>query len=49
MGADKIPTLESLERPENFQDVLRRDREDCLGCKIVGKSPLYMTNFVGDR
>lgn len=40
MGADNIPTIQSLEKPEKFQDVLRRDRgDDCLGCKIVGKSP----------
>lgn len=38
MGSDKIPSLQALEQPEKFQDVLRRDRgDDCLGCKIVGK------------
>lgn len=35
--AGDIPTLQSLDRPEKFQDVLKRDRqEDCLGCKVVG-------------
>lgn len=39
MGGNNVPSLESLEKPEKFQDVLRRDRgDDCLGCKIVGKS-----------
>ncbi|KAG9254609.1 uncharacterized protein F5Z01DRAFT_736336 [Emericellopsis atlantica] len=37
MAGDKIPTLHSLEQPEKFKDVLKRDRgDDCLGCKIVG-------------
>lgn len=35
--AGEIPTVQSLDRPERFQDVMKRDRqEDCLGCKIVG-------------
>ncbi|CEJ80201.1 hypothetical protein VHEMI00402 [[Torrubiella] hemipterigena] len=39
--AGDIPTLQSLDRPEKFQDVLRRDRqEDCLGCKVVGSGSL---------
>lgn len=38
MAGDKIPTIQSLERPEKLEDILRRDRgDDCLPCKVVGK------------
>lgn len=38
MAGDSVPSLQSLERPEKFQEVLRQDRmEDCLSCKVVGK------------
>ncbi|KAK5987120.1 hypothetical protein PT974_11238 [Cladobotryum mycophilum] len=38
MAGDKIPTLQSLEKPEKLQDVLRQDRgDDCLSCRVVGK------------
>lgn len=38
MAGDKVPTLQSLEKPEKLQDVLRQDRgDDCLGCKIIGQ------------
>lgn len=37
MAGDKIPTLQSLEKPERLQDVLRQDRgDDCLPCKVIG-------------
>ena len=37
MAGDTVPTVQSLERPEKFQDVLRRDRQDdCLSCKVIG-------------
>ncbi|KAI9167659.1 exosome complex exonuclease [Paramyrothecium foliicola] len=32
-----IPTLQSLERPQDFQEMVRRDRgDDCLSCRIIG-------------
>lgn len=38
MAGDKIPTIQSLERPEKLEDILRKDRgDDCLPCKVVGK------------
>lgn len=38
MAGDKPLSYEALERPENFQNVLKRDRgDDCLSCKVVGK------------
>jgi hypothetical protein len=37
MAGDKIPTYETLEKPEKFKEVLRRDRgDDCLSCRLVG-------------
>jgi hypothetical protein len=38
MAGDKIPTVQSLERPEKLEDILRQDRgDDCLPCKVIGK------------
>ncbi|KXX74428.1 Uncharacterized protein tam6, mitochondrial [Madurella mycetomatis] len=35
-GTD-IPSLQSLEKPEKLQDLLKQDRgDDCLSCRIVG-------------
>ncbi|KAK0644475.1 hypothetical protein B0T16DRAFT_430585 [Cercophora newfieldiana] len=37
MGGDKIPSLQSLDKPEDLKTLLKEDRgEDCLGCKVVG-------------
>ncbi|KAK4089752.1 hypothetical protein Purlil1_5855 [Purpureocillium lilacinum] len=38
MAGDKVPTLHSLEKPEDLKQLMRQDRgDDCLSCKIVGK------------
>lgn len=38
MAGDKIPTVQSLEKPEKLEDILRQDRgDDCLPCKVVGQ------------
>lgn len=40
MAGDKIPSVHSLERPEDLKELMRQDRgDDCLSCKVVGKSP----------
>lgn len=45
MAGDKIPTVQSLEKPEKLEDILRQDRgEDCLPCKVVGQF-LYSLNL----
>ncbi|GJN70865.1 hypothetical protein PLIIFM63780_002543 [Purpureocillium lilacinum] len=37
MAGDKVPTLHSLEKPEDLKQLMRQDRgDDCLSCKIVG-------------
>ncbi|KOS20192.1 hypothetical protein ESCO_006242 [Escovopsis weberi] len=42
MANDKIPTLHSLEKPEDIRDVLRRDRgDDCLSCRIIGSGAFF--------
>ncbi len=39
MAKDKVPTLQSLEKPDSVHDLLREDRgDDCLSCRIVGES-----------
>jgi hypothetical protein len=39
MAGDKIPSVYALDKPENLDDLLKQDRgEDCLPCKVVGKS-----------
>ena len=38
MAGDKLPSVQSLDRPENLQEILRQDRgDDCLSCKVVGE------------
>ncbi|KAF5000564.1 hypothetical protein FDECE_11191 [Fusarium decemcellulare] len=38
MAGDKIPTVQSLEKPEKLDDILRQDRgDDCLPCKVIGQ------------
>jgi hypothetical protein len=38
MAGDKVPTIQSLERPEKLDDILRQDRgDDCLPCKVIGQ------------
>lgn len=38
MAGDKVPTIQSLERPEKLEDILRKDRgDDCLPCKVIGQ------------
>ncbi|KAI5462520.1 hypothetical protein BGZ63DRAFT_423773 [Mariannaea sp. PMI_226] len=42
MAGDKIPTVQSLERPEKLEDILRQDRgDDCLPCKVVGSGAFF--------
>jgi hypothetical protein len=37
MAGGDIPSLHTLQAPEKFQDVLRKDRgDDCLSCKVIG-------------
>ena len=39
MAGDKLPTLQTLEKPEKLQDLLKADRgDDCMPCKVVGMS-----------
>ncbi|OLN82209.1 hypothetical protein CCHL11_09906 [Colletotrichum chlorophyti] len=38
-GGDKIPTVGTLDKPENLDDLLRQDRgDDCTSCRLVGGS-----------
>ncbi|KAH6609693.1 hypothetical protein Trco_003039 [Trichoderma cornu-damae] len=42
MAGDKIPTLQSLEKPERLQDILRQDRgDDCLSCRVIGSGAFF--------
>ncbi|TLS28693.1 hypothetical protein PpBr36_01525 [Pyricularia pennisetigena] len=36
MGGDRIPPLSTLDRPENYKDLLKDEVDDCLGCRIIG-------------
>ncbi|KAF4591816.1 exosome complex exonuclease [Ophiocordyceps camponoti-floridani] len=39
---DKIPSLYSLEKPTDVQQLVRQDRyDDCLSCRIVGTAALF--------
>ncbi|KAJ1326577.1 DUF4536 domain-containing protein [Microdochium nivale] len=35
--ADRVPSVGTLDKPENVHDLLKQDRgEDCLPCRITG-------------
>ncbi|KAI1250927.1 hypothetical protein MGN70_007988 [Eutypa lata] len=35
--ADKVPTVGTLDKPENLEELLKQDRgEDCMPCRVVG-------------
>ncbi|KAH6613750.1 hypothetical protein B0J18DRAFT_470080 [Chaetomium sp. MPI-SDFR-AT-0129] len=37
MAKDSLPSVQSLDKPEKLQDLLKEDRgDDCLSCRIVG-------------
>ncbi|GKT60716.1 exosome complex exonuclease [Colletotrichum tofieldiae] len=36
-GGDKIPSVGTLDKPENLDQLLREDRgDDCTSCRVVG-------------
>ncbi|QUC23087.1 uncharacterized protein UV8b_07328 [Ustilaginoidea virens] len=42
MAADKMPTVHSLDKPEDLRRLLRQDRgQDCLSCKVVGSGVFF--------
>lgn len=46
--ADKVPTVGTLDKPENLEELLKQDRgEDCMPCRVVGEylniSPTSLT------
>ncbi|KAI2605934.1 uncharacterized protein GGS25DRAFT_533123 [Hypoxylon fragiforme] len=39
MAKDKVPTVGTLDKPENLQELLKQDRgDDCMPCRVVGGS-----------
>ncbi|RYP33577.1 hypothetical protein DL767_004692 [Monosporascus sp. MG133] len=37
MAKDKVPTVGTLDKPENLDELLKQDRgEDCAPCRVVG-------------
>ena len=39
MAGDKLPSVQSLEKPEDLNGLLRQDRgDDCLPCRVIGRS-----------
>lgn len=42
--AGDVPSLSSLDKPENLNDLLRADRgDDCTSCRVIGSSALPVT------
>ncbi|KAI3546119.1 hypothetical protein CPAR01_03665 [Colletotrichum paranaense] len=36
-GGDKMPTVGTLDKPENLDQLLREDRgDDCTSCRVIG-------------
>ncbi|KAI1468004.1 uncharacterized protein F4812DRAFT_428485 [Daldinia caldariorum] len=37
MSRDKVPTVGTLDKPEDLRELLKQDRgDDCLPCRVVG-------------
>ncbi|KAK1750860.1 hypothetical protein QBC47DRAFT_392750 [Echria macrotheca] len=37
MAKEKVPSVQTLDKPEDLQTLLRQDRgDDCLSCRLVG-------------
>ena len=52
MAGNKLPSVQSLEKPEDLNGLLRQDRgDDCLPCRVIGWflsfSSLPSTHFLG--
>jgi hypothetical protein len=42
MAKDSIPSLQSLEKPEDLKTLLKQEAgDDCMSCRIVGKPNLH--------
>ncbi|OAA42130.1 hypothetical protein NOR_04979 [Metarhizium rileyi] len=42
MAGEKVPTVQSLDKPEDLKGLLRQDRgDDCLSCKVVGSGAFF--------
>ena len=38
MAKDKLPTVGTLDKPENLDELLKEDRgDDCAACRILGE------------
>ncbi|KAF9882353.1 hypothetical protein CkaCkLH20_00389 [Colletotrichum karsti] len=36
-GGDKVPSVGTLDKPENLDTLLREDRgDDCMSCRVIG-------------
>lgn len=47
-GGDKIPTVGTLDKPENLDTLLREDRgDDCTSCRVIGEDPSLVQRNVG--
>ncbi|KAI0842452.1 hypothetical protein F5Y06DRAFT_257639 [Hypoxylon sp. FL0890] len=37
MSKDKVPSVGTLDKPENLQDLIKQDRgDDCTPCRVIG-------------
>ena len=48
MAGDRMPSVRSLDKPEDLKSMLKKDRaDDCLSCKVVGTTswPWLLCNW----
>ncbi|KAK0742881.1 hypothetical protein B0T18DRAFT_327702 [Schizothecium vesticola] len=36
MAGDKIPSIRTLDKPEDYRTLLKEEVDDCFPCKLVG-------------
>lgn len=39
MAGDKLPSIHTLDKPEDYRTLLKEEVDDCFPCKLVGESP----------
>jgi len=41
MAGDKIPSIRTLDKPEDYRTLLKEEVDDCFPCKLVGEFPSW--------
>lgn len=43
MAGDKLPSIHTLDKPEDYRTLLKEEVDDCFPCKLVGEAPFLIS------